>query len=80
MGLFICQRGCSHSGTFGQHRLPQGQPRERGGVEGGEGVERIALEAGPLGGGHHEAVIEGGIVATMMARPQSLSFMPLRTP
>ncbi len=62
MCLFVVERDAGTLARLGQHRLTQGQAGERRGIERGKRMERIALEAGPLGGGHHEAVIEGGVV------------------
>ncbi|KAF1853033.1 hypothetical protein Lal_00009219 [Lupinus albus] len=39
------------------------QAAQRGGIEGHKRVEGVALERGPLGGGHGKAVIEGGVMS-----------------
>lgn len=62
MRLFIVKRDASALARLGQHCLTQGQAGEGGSIEGGKRMERIALEAGPLGSSHDEAMIEGGVV------------------
>src|SRR5690606_27528307 len=46
----------------GQYRLAEGEAGEGGGVEAGEGVEGVALDAGPLAGGVDDAEVEVGVV------------------
>ncbi len=62
MSLFVVKRNAGALARLGQYGLAERQSGKGGGIEGGERMERIALEASPLGCRHHEAVIEGGVV------------------
>ncbi len=63
MGFLITERNSRQLAGLGQHSMAIGQACQCGGIEGGERVERVALDIRSQRCRKHKVVIEGGVVA-----------------